>query len=114
MIFSNIIKDKHLRLVSGTTLVLVLLSSAMVYFKLKNASLPLVIHFNEYVGVDFFGGKFEALGITVSSFAIILVNFFLADFIYDRERFLSYILVFCSLGIAILILMAIYVIISVN
>jgi len=45
---------------------------------------------------------------------MLLINAFLADFLYNRERFLSYIFGFAGLGLMILILIAVSVIISVN
>jgi hypothetical protein len=50
----------------------------------------------------------------LSAFFLLLMNFFLGYFLYNRHRFLSYIFVFVSLWVSVLILMAISVIISAN
>ncbi len=110
----HIIKDKYLRAVFGLSFFVLLLISCVAYIKLGENTAPLIIHFDIYKGIDFLGGRTEVFGILVSAFAMLLINFFLASVFYNRERFLSYIFGFTSLGLAVLILIAVSVIISVN
>jgi len=107
-----IIKDKYLRAVFGISLAVLIITSIIVFLKLRQIYNPLVIHFDAYSGIDFFGEKTNIFGILATTFAAIGINFFLADFLYNRERFLSYIFAFVSLELV--ILMAMSVIISVN
>jgi len=109
-----IFKDKYLRAVFALSLTLLFFCLIFAYSRLANISGSLIIHFDAYSGIDFFGGRMEIFGILVSALAIVLINGFLADFLYDRERFLSYFLGFGSLGLSILILIATSVIILIN
>ena len=110
----NIIKDKYIRVVEGLSLLILLLAAAIFYLKLGQTATPLIIHFEADKGVDFLAGRLQIFGILISGLTIILINLFLADFLYFRERFLSYILSFTGLLVSVLILIAIAVIISVN
>jgi len=110
----TIFKDKYLRVIFALSLILLFFSLIFAYSQLANTSGPLIIHFDAYSGIDFFGGRLEIFGILISTLAIVFINGFLADFLYNRERFLSYLLGFGSLGLSILILIAASVIISVN
>lgn len=110
----NIAKDKSLRLVFGLSFLIMVFEFVFVYFKLIGADTPLVIHFDIYRGIDFIGGKMEVFGVLFSFLAMLAVNLFLSEFLYYRERFLSYLFGFVGLGLSILILIAVSVIISVN
>jgi hypothetical protein len=114
MVFRNIAKDKYLRSVAGLSLLILILALLIFNVKLGAVETPLILHFDAYKGVDFLGSKVQIYGILLSALVMILINSFLADFLYKRERFLSFIFVFVSLVLSILILMAISVIISVN
>ena len=114
MIFFHVLKDKYLRVVFVLIFLILFFLSLVSFVKLADISSPLIIHFDVYKGIDFFGGKTKIFGILFSAFIMILINFFLADFLYNRQRFLSYIFSFGSLAISILILIAVSVIISVN
>jgi len=94
---------------------LILLLAALIFYsKLGSTTMPLIIHFEADKGVDFLGGRLEVFGILFSGLIMILINLFLVDFLYHRERFLSHIFSFANLLVAILILIAIAVIINVN
>lgn len=112
--FLNILKDKYLRFIGALSLLILFLTGLIFYFKFGQTTTPLIIHFEIGKGIDFLGGQSKVFGILFSSLIMILINFFLADFLYFRERFLSYIFGFASLTIAILILIVISVIISIN
>ncbi|KKS25513.1 MAG: hypothetical protein UU85_C0002G0007 [Candidatus Wolfebacteria bacterium GW2011_GWA2_42_10] len=86
----------------------------MTFLKIGKISGPLIVHFDVFSGVDFLGRRAEIFGILTSAFAIVFLNAFLADFFYNRERFLSYVFSFGSAGLCLLILIAMGVIISVN
>lgn len=112
--FKNIIKDKYLRVVSGMSLLLWLIAGLIFYAWPGSLSDSLILHFDANKGVDFLGGKSDVLGILLSGIIIILINLFLSNFLYNRERFLAYIFSFANLLVSILILIVINVIISVN
>lgn len=117
MIFLNILKDKYLRVAAGISLLILVVGCLIVAVKLYNAQDILIIHFNNYSGyskVDFFGEKLQVFEILALGTVMVLVNSFLADFLYFKERFLAYLFIFGGLGAAILILIVMGVIISVN
>ena len=109
-----IVKDKYLRAVFGISFAILIFIFLLALLKLGGVTAPLIIHFDAYKGIDFLGGKMEVFGILISVFSMLLINAFLADFLYNRERFLSYIFGFAGLGLMILILIVVSVIISVN
>jgi hypothetical protein len=114
VIFNKIIKDKYLRVVGGLSLFILLVSTLIFYVGEDSMTSPLTIHFDAYKGINFLGSKIQVYGIIISALVMVLINLFLAGFIYRRERFLSYIFGFASLELSILILIVIGVIISVN
>jgi uncharacterized membrane protein len=114
MLFSNLIKDKYLRVIAIISFLVLFLAAIIFYLTLGSTPTPIIIHFNEYNGIDFLGSRWDVFGILLSALVMILINLFLANFLYNRERFLSYIFVFGCLLISILILVVISVIINVN
>lgn len=114
MLPTNIIKDKTLLTVFGLSFVILIFTLILALIMFGDITGPLVIHFDVYKGIDFFGGRTEVFGILWSGFAMLVINALLANFLYDRERFLSFLFAFVSLAFSILILIAAGVIISVN
>lgn len=112
--FSNIRKDKYLRAVAGLSFFLLILASVIFYSGTGLSKGPLILHFDAYQGIDFLGNRSQVFQIILAVFVILLINFFLANFLYNRDRFLSYVFAFVSLEISILILILISVIIAVN
>ena len=112
--FSHIVKDKYLRVVAVLSLLLLLITGIIFYLTAGAEPKPLTIHFKPSGGVDFSGDRGDVFGVLFSALAIIIINIFLADFLYNRKRFLSYIFSFANLWLAILILVVIGVIISIN
>lgn len=110
----DIFRDKYLRSIFGLSLTTLIVSFVIGYFNFNKIDTPLIIHFDAYRGIDFLGEKTKILGFLISALVMILINMYLSDFLYRRERFLSYVFAFVSLIISILILIALGVIISVN
>jgi len=114
MPFANILKDKYLRVVTVLSLLILFIAAIIFYLTFGSTAAPLIIHFSPHQGIDFLGDRLDVAGIWLSGLIIILINLFLANFIYNRERFLAYLFIFAGLLLAILILIAIAVIINVN
>lgn len=91
-----------------------ILTAGVAYLRLAEIRTPLIIHFDAFKGIDFLGDRFDVFNILIVALAIVLINLFLAEFIFDRQRFLSFAFAFIGLAISILILIAISVIIAVN
>jgi len=113
-VFHSLIKDKYLRVVAAVSFLILFLTAVIFYLALGSTTAPLIIHFDAYKGIDFLGSRLDVFGILLSALVIILINLFLSNFLYNRERFLSYIFTFVSLLISILILIIISVIVNVN
>lgn len=110
----KILKDKTLSAVFGMSFLILLAFSVFVFLKLSGGEASVIVHFDAYRGIDFFGKSSDVFGILASAAAIVFINALLADFIYNRERFLSYLFAFASLTVSVLILIAVSVIISIN
>lgn len=110
----KILKDKYLRIVFGISFFVFLIASVFAAAKFWDAAGPLIIHFDAFKGIDWVGSRIDVFGIFISALVMFLINVFLANFIYERERFLSYLFSFASLVLSILFLAAIITINSVN
>ncbi len=112
--FNKILKDKYLRAVFGIVFFIFLLAVILCFVKFLTRTESVIVHFDIYKGIDVVGNKAEVFGILAVALVMLVINLFLANFTYDRERFLSYILSFGSLILSILFLIAVAVISSVN
>lgn len=96
------------------SVILLIIGFATAYVKLAESNYLLVIHFDSFRGIDFFGSRGDVFGILLVGVAVNIVNFLLAYFIYQREKFLSQVLSWFSVFFSLLILIAVGVIISIN
>ncbi len=113
MIFRNILKDKYLRVIGGIS-VFVLVLAAVIFAAAAPSNGSLILHFDSYNGIDLLGGNWQVFGVLFTTLVILAINFYLGDFLYSRDRFLSYLFIFSGLLLSILILTAVSVIIYVN
>ena len=111
---AHIFKDKHLRLVFGASAAILLLTAIIGFVKFGMSSEKIIVHFDVFKGIDFLGEKSDVRAIIIYGILMAVLNFFLADFLYERERFLSYIFAFVTLFLSGLVLTAISIIISKN
>lgn len=86
----------------------------LAYIHLIDSDRPLIIHFDVFQGIDFFGVRNDVFTIILIAFTVILINLFLAIAIFERERFLSYILIIAGLFFSLLVLIAVAIIVSIN
>ncbi|MBI2515214.1 hypothetical protein HYV91_03500 [Candidatus Wolfebacteria bacterium] len=114
MIPRNVIKDLKLLASFGAAIFALFLGFVFVYIHFADFNGLVIIHFDSREGIDFLGSVKDVFGILASAFIMIVVNLFLSNFLYYRERFLAYVFAFVSLALAILILIAISVIVSIN
>ena len=110
----TILKDRYLTVIFGLSFLILFIALSIVFFKIGGITNPLIIHFDAYNGINIFGDRVDILGVFASAFAAMLINLFLSNFLYNRERFISYVFSFGSFALSILILIAVSVIISVN
>ena len=113
MILRYILKDKYLRITAAISVFILFLTAAIFSFA-GPFEKQIILHFDSYNGIDLLGGKWQVFGILFAALMILVINFYLSDFIYSRDRFLSYMFIFSGLLLSILILTAVSVIIYVN
>jgi hypothetical protein len=110
----KVLKDKYLRIVFAVSFFVLLFTATFIFSRFINVGGPVIIHFDFFNGIDFVGGNGEVFGILAVDFVIVTINFLLAEFIYQRERFMSYLISFATLILSILFLVVIAVISSIN
>ena len=109
-----ILKDKYTRLALIAAFLFLLFAFSSAYVNLADNQSLMVIHFDSFRGADFFGDKNDVFEILMSAAAVLLINAFLANELYFRERILSYLIVFATMVFMVLILAGVNVIISIN
>lgn len=90
------------------------LSLIFIYFNLRKLGSPIILHFDQFNGIDKFGEKSDLLGIWFTGLGMALINTLLGEAFFHRERFISYILIAVNILIAILVFLISAVIINVN
>lgn len=110
----RIFKEKVLLVFMVLSLILMIFSLGLVYFNINKLGSPLILHFDEFRGVDFFGEGKNLWGIWLTGFVAIAINTFLANTFFYRERALTYLLIGSSFLLSILTLVILATIISVN
>lgn len=108
-----ILKDKHLAPVFALAAIVWVIDFSLVYVNILDAANVLVIHFDAFKGVDFFGGKSDVYDIIVTAAIVWLINISMAQMFYYREKFLSYVIAGSTLVYMVLILLAVNAIISI-
>lgn len=98
-------------LISGGLILIALIAAVLNFYKISNL---LIMHYDGYKGIDFLGEKNDVFSLIGISAVIIILNIWLANRVYFRERFLAYLFSFSSLVISLLILIGVFAIISVN
>lgn len=114
MNLKKLFKDKILLSLVLLSLALILAGILLIYLNIDSLSYPLILHFNEFQGVDLVGESDNLWGVGIMAGVIFLINLTLAAGLYLRERILSYILLSVNLLISILSLIGISNIILLN
>jgi len=114
MKLSDLKKDRVLAYSFGASFLALLLSWILAYVNFFKTGNLLIMHFDSYKGTDFLGDKSYLYNVLGAAAVILFLNFWLAGRVYFKERFLSYMLSVFSLILSLLILIAVFVIISIN
>ncbi len=109
-----IFKNKYLTPIFTVSAIVWVIVFSLAYVGILDNQNLLVIHFDSYKGADFFGNRGDVADILITAAIIWLINLFLANEFYFKERFLSYVLASGTLVFMVLILLAVNVIINVN
>ena len=110
----EIVKEKAFWIPVGLALAMTLAGLALGIFAIKNVSAPLIIHFDQFHGVDFVGSVADFWGIWFGGLAIIVLNTALSAMLYHRERFLAYLFLAGNALIALLMLVFTAVVVGTN
>lgn len=94
--------------------ILFVVAAILTYLAFSGSDYLLVIHFDSYRGIDWFGNKWDVFGILATGLFLGLVNFVLVGALHSYSRFLSLLLSFFTVFLMILILISVGVIISIN
>ena len=105
---------KLLSAIFALSLFLVSGGAIWAYFALKNIDRPLILHFNDMVGIMQIGGVVRLIAVGVTGIIAVIVNFNLAMQLKPRNDFLARILAAWTLLISFLIFISFAAIISVN
>jgi len=98
----------------GASIILVFIITGLVYFGVGSSTNLLIIHFDSYRGIDFFGSRWDVWSMVAIGLVLTLVNFLLIRVLYHRESFLAYCLAFFTIFLLLLILISVAVITIVN
>jgi len=109
-----VLKDKYITGLFLISAILLVISFSIAYVNFADTSNLLVIHFDNFRGIDFLGDRSDVAAILGTAAAVFSINGFLTHVFYFRERFLSYALAVSTIFFSLLILIGINVIISVN
>ncbi|MBI4159924.1 hypothetical protein HY504_02035 [Candidatus Wolfebacteria bacterium] len=114
MFFRDILHDKYLRVVFGLAFAVLAGSVILIAWGLNPEARMFILHFTREQGADRFGTRLDVFGVPGVGIAIVAINLFLADFLYRRERFLSFLFGFGSFLLSVLLFIAVSVMVSVN
>lgn len=98
----------------GLSLILILLSAVIFALGLEGAKGDLILSF-DYDGNIKWSGNFMTLGVIWAiAFIVVLINFLIANEIYNRDRFFSYLLGAGSIFFSSLFLIFSWLVVSIN
>jgi len=111
-----IFKDRFIIFSFSAALAILLIALSVSFYRLSGLSenISLILRFNSGRGISAFGALFDVILFLFSGFFLIALNFLVARLLFRRLRFLSYFSGFLSVFLALLILIQVGVILSVN
>lgn len=80
----------------------------------KDTDHLLVLHFDAVRGIDRFGTREEAIGITVFGLAMNIINIGLVKVLYDRDRLLAWFIAAVNIVVVSIVLLATIIIVINN
>lgn len=86
----------------------------LVLFFLENGSFNVILHYNVLFGVDFKGNPSQVFIIPFIGLIIIVLNSIITKYIYNKEKFIAYLLLSASLICQIFAAIAVIAIILIN
>ncbi|MBI5147978.1 MAG: hypothetical protein HZA37_02395 [Parcubacteria group bacterium] len=108
------IADKYLSGIFIFSLVVLIVGFSVVYAEYADRAASIIIHWDVFRGVDALGTVSDLYEILAIALTALSVNLFLAIAVFDRERFLSYVLASAGFAFSVPVFAAILAIIKIN
>ena len=109
-----VLKNKTFCLVWALGFLLLIIAFFVAYLNLFSLEIPLVIHFDAYRGIDFLGNLNSIFYTLIFALLINILNIIIAEALFNRERVLSYLILFATLFLDFTVLVAISSIVAFN
>ena len=113
-VFKKILEHKIVSLVFLLSFILVIGGWLKAYIALREISQPLIVHFNNAVGINQIGNLGDLAAVGVFGLVALALNFFVSLELDERDPFLGKITAAAGLFLSILIFIGFSAIISVN
>ena len=111
---SKILKHKIISLFFGLSFILVIAACIRAYIALRNISQPLIVHFNNALGINQIGNLGDLAAVGIFGLVALALDFFISLELDERDSFLGKITAAVGLFLAVLIFIGFSAIISVN
>lgn len=72
------------------------------------------LHYNIYLGIDYMGEWYKIFMLPTFGLVVLFFNLFLSSLIYFKDKFIPYILLFISLLVQIILLLASFAVVWIN
>ena len=96
------------------SIILLIVGLGVSYVKLADVNARLIVHFDQYRGIDFLGSKADVYGMLIAGIAVVLLNLGIALSFYRKDRFITLAAASTSVVVAVLIFIAALAIIANN
>ncbi|OGY99933.1 MAG: hypothetical protein A3B13_01975 [Candidatus Liptonbacteria bacterium RIFCSPLOWO2_01_FULL_45_15] len=113
-IFKKILEHKIVSLVFLFGFILVIGGWLKAYIALREVSQPLILHFNNAVGINQIGNLGDLAAVGIFGLVALVLDFFVSIELDERDQFLGKMTAAAGLFLAILIFIGFSAIISVN
>ena len=110
----SLFSKKSLLILTGLSGGAIVGSFLLALLNFGKLSYPLVLHFDNFNGVDVIGDTADFWGIWLGGIAYITLNFLLGEAMFKKERILSYVFLSINLLLALILFVITATIISVN
>ena len=110
----NFLREKPLLILVFSGLVFYLAGGIVILASLQELSSPLVIHFDGFNGVDFFGTEGSLWSIWILGVIIGILNTAFGEMLFSRERIISYIFFVMTTILSLIALITASVIVTIN
>lgn len=108
------LKEPILQALFGLAFAALLFALFFASSRLNHNNTFLILHFDAYRGIDFFGGVTVLYELLSFGFLTVFLNYFISSILYTRARFFAYMVAAMTLFYSVLLFIAISVIIVVN